>query len=59
MIVGRQNRLEEILPVEFLGGYVTVDEYCEMFPEVVPLARRDKGEFMYQMRKEVERRLKI
>lgn len=38
LVVGRDERLSDILPLPELKRYITVTEYCSLFPEAVPLA---------------------
>ena len=43
-MVGREVRLKEVLPLPKIHKYITVDEYCSLFPEAVPLAVQESKE---------------
>jgi hypothetical protein len=53
LIVGRENRFKKILPLEHIPKYVTIEEYCTMFPAHVPLARRQMDENTIKIKKKV------
>lgn len=40
LVIGREKRLADILPLQEIPKYVTIAEYCEIFPESTPLSSR-------------------
>lgn len=40
LIVIRENEAKDRLPFEEMPYYITIDEYCTIFPDTVPLSRR-------------------
>ena len=40
LIVGRERKLKKTLPFPEIPFYMTVEEYCTIFPESVPLSQR-------------------
>lgn len=40
LIVIRENEAKDRLPFEEIPYYITIDEYCTIFPDSVPLSRR-------------------
>jgi len=57
LLVGREVRFEEILPLRHVPKWVTIEEYCAMFVDDVPLGRREKGEKQEEIRKQIGERL--
>ena len=52
-------RFKEVLPFDHIPYYVTIEEYCSIFPEIVPLARRKKDKKSEEIKRKVEKRLNI
>lgn len=44
LLIGREMRFDEILPIKHIPKYVTIEEYCSIFPNDVPLGRRKTDE---------------
>ena len=35
LIIGREERLQQMLPLDFIKNYITTQEYCTLFPQCV------------------------
>lgn len=59
LIVIREVEAPDRLPFEEIPFYITIDEYCTIFPECVPLSRRKFDENARIVKERVEKRLNI
>ena len=59
LIVIREKEHKSRLPFEEIPKYITIEEYCSIFPEAVPLSGRKFDERASELKKEVEERLKV
>lgn len=59
LIVIRENQAKDRLPFEQIPYYITIDEYCTVFPDTVPLSRRKLDQNAMEVKKRVETRLNV
>jgi hypothetical protein len=59
LVVGREVRLEEVLPLPDMEKYITVQEYCAIFTESVPMAEHKDEETRSKIKENVKKRLNL
>lgn len=59
LIVIRENEAKDRLPFEEMPYYITIDEYCTIFPDTVPLSRRKMDDQAKEVKLRVEKRLGV